>query len=109
MVDVTQAMESSYVNADLVRASTTKKCVILDEGEYIEAEFKGNKYAKFQLTVEIDMKKKIWAPNKDTLKNLSEEWDTNTKTWVGKIVKLSVGKSNGKDTVNGIPFSSAFE
>jgi hypothetical protein len=103
MVDVTQAMESSYLNPDIVRGSDTKKCVILDEGEYISGEYQGKKYVKFELLVEIDGKQKKWSPNKDSVKNISEELGKDSKNWVGKIIKLQVGKSNGKDTVNGIP------
>lgn len=103
MVDVTKAMESGYITVDLVRESPTKKCVVLDEGEYVQAEYKGEKYEKLVLTVEIDMKRKKWSPNKDTLKNISEEYGTDSIKWIGKLIKLSVGKHLGKDTVNGMP------
>lgn len=103
MVDVTQATESSFLTVDLVRSSPTKKCVIIDAGEYVEAEYQGKKYAKFQMTVQIDGKMKTWAPNKDTNKNIAEEYGFDSVDWVGKIIKLSVGKIAGKDTVNGMP------
>lgn len=103
MVDVTKAMESGYVTVDLVRESPTKKCVILDEGKYEETEYKGQKYEKFSLLVELDHKRKMWSPNKDTIKNISEEYGRDSIKWIGQIIKLSVGKTNGKDTVNGMP------
>lgn len=103
MVDVTQATESSYLTVDLVRASPTKKCVIIDAGEYVEAEFKGKKYAKFQMNVQIDGKIKTWSPNKDTNKNLAEEYTFDSQNWIGKVVKLSIRKINGKDSVDGMP------
>jgi hypothetical protein len=103
MVDVTRAMESSYVTVDLVRESPTKKCVILTEGDYVDAEYQGKKYQKFEITVEIDGKTKSWSPNKDTVKNIFEEYGRNSKAWIGKIIKLSIGKIAGKDTVNGLP------
>ncbi len=99
MVDVTQAMEGDYLNADIVRNSPTKKCIIVDAGEYVDTEYG----AKLQILVEIDKKQKKWKPNKDTVKNISEEYGTDSNDWVGKIIKLSNGKFNGKDTVNGMP------
>ena len=99
MVDATQAMEGKYVNADLVRESPTKKCIIIDEGSYEEGDYG----AKLHLSVEIDKKIKTWSPNKDSVKNIAEEYGRDTKAWIGKIIKLSVGKINGKDTVNGMP------
>lgn len=99
MVDVTQAMEGKYVNADMVRNSKTKKLVIIDEGKYEESDYG----AKLHLTVEIDGKQKTWSPNKDSVKNIAEEYGTDSRQWIGKIIKLSNGKINGKDTVNGMP------
>jgi hypothetical protein len=99
MVDATQAMEGKYVNADLVRNSVSKKCVFIDEGVYEDGDYG----AKLHLTVGIDGKQKTWAPNKDSVKNIAEEYGTNTKNWIGKVIKLSIGKINGKDTVNGMP------
>ena len=46
---------------------------------------------------------KKWSPNKDSVKNISEEYGVDSDLWVGKIIKLQIGKSNGKDTVIGIP------
>jgi hypothetical protein len=103
MVDVSKAMESSYITVDLVRESPTKKCIILNEGEYVEAEYQGKKYTKFEFDVEIDKKRKKWSPNKDTVKNISEEYGRDSSNWIGKIIKLSIGKIAGKDTVNGMP------
>lgn len=103
MVDIRQALESSYITVDLVRASPSKKCVILDAGEYVEAEYNGKKYAKFQFNVEIDGKTKTWAPNKDTLTSLYEEYGYDSKDFVGKIMNLRIGKHLGKDCVNGFP------
>ena len=103
MVDVTQAMESEYVNVDLIRESPTKKAVILNEGVYEEAEYQGKKYNKFNLLIEIDHKQKIWSPNKDSVKNIAEVHGRDSKNWVGKLVLLRIIKQNGKDLVIGLP------
>ena len=103
MVDTTRAMESSYVTVDLIRESPTKKCVIIDGGEYVEAEYNGKKYDKFQLTIELDGKRKSWSPNKDSVKNIAEVYGRDSNAWVGKIIKLRIMKILGKDVVSGSP------
>lgn len=99
MVDATQAMEGKYVNADLVRASPSKKCVIMPGAKYEDGDYG----AKLHLVVQLDGKEKTWSPNKDSVKNIAEEYGTDTDNWIGKVIKLSIGKINGKDTVNGMP------
>lgn len=98
MVDTTRASEGKYMNADMVKLSPTKKCVIIDEGEYVEGDYG----EKFQISVEIDKKIKIWSPNKDSLKNIQEVAGMDSANWIGKIIKLSTLKVRGKDTVNGV-------
>jgi hypothetical protein len=105
MVDVTKAMESKYVNADLVRESPTKKAIIIDGGEYVHGTHEGKEYEKLQITVEIDGKQKLYSPNRDSCKNLSSEYGRNTEKWVGMIVRLTIQKVSGKDTLVAFPFS----
>jgi hypothetical protein len=107
MVDTTKAMESSYINADLVRESPSKKCVIIDEGNYTEGEYQGKKYEKFELHVQIDGKIKTWSPNKDTVKNIAAECGRDSKLWVGQIIKLQIAKLNGKDSIVGMPIGQS--
>lgn len=102
MVDVTRATESKYLNADIVKESATKKLVILNGGEYVEGDYG----ERFQLEVEIDGKKKIWSPNKDTLLNLMAVFGRNSELWIGKIVKVQVMKLRGKDAVIGMPLEA---
>lgn len=103
MVDVTQAMEGSYLTCDIVRDSPTKTVVIRSAGEYVEATYETKKYEKFQLEVEIDFKKKTWSPNKDSLKNIAAAFGRDSSRWVGKLVQVSVGKIGGKDGIMGFP------
>jgi hypothetical protein len=103
MVDVSRAMESSYVDVDLVRESPTKKCVILDEGDYLIGDYQGKKYEKFELLVEIDKKQKKWCPNRDTVHNISAVHGKDSASWPGKIIMLQISKKNGKDIVLGLP------
>ena len=101
MVDTTRAIEGKYVNSEMVKNSPTKKCVVIDEGSYV----KGDYGEKFQLTVEIDGKQKIWSPNKDSLKNMQNSWGMDSAKWIGHIVSLSTIIMRGKETVNGAPFN----
>jgi len=97
MVDTTRASEGKYVNAEMVKDSPTKKAVIIDEGEYIEGDYG----EKFQLTVELDGKQKIWSPNKDSIKNIQSELGKDSKFWIGSIIRLAAMTVRGKQTVNG--------
>ncbi len=103
MVDTTKAMESDFLNVDMVRESPSKKCVILSEGEYVPAEYQGKKYEKFNIDIDLDGKHKIWSPTKDAVKNLSAEYGKDSKAWIGKAVALRITKNNGKDTINALP------
>lgn len=101
MVDTTKAKEGKYITADLVKESLSKKCVIINEGEFVDGDFG----EKFQITVEIDGKQKIWSPNKDSICNMHDAYGKDSKAWIGKIVKFKVTKFKGKDTVTGEPVS----
>lgn len=103
MVDTTKASESNYMTVDTVRESPTKKIVFIDEGEYTTQEYKGKTYEKFEITVQIDGKTKIYAPNKDTVKNIQMEFGKDSKNWIGKIARLQISKANGKDIIMGMP------
>lgn len=99
MVNATKAMESKYVNVDLIRESPSKKAIILGEGEYVEGDYG----EKLELPIEIDGKQKTWSPNKDSVKNMNSEWGVETRNWISGIVKYSIIKTNGKDVVLGLP------
>jgi len=99
MVSSKQAMESEYVNADLVKNSKNKEMVVVDPGKYEQTDY-GEKLTLF---VEIDGKKKIWRPNRDSVKNLNRGFGEDTETWIGKPVTLQVVSIAGKDSVVAAP------
>jgi hypothetical protein len=103
MVDVSKAMESDFVNVDLIRDSPTKTAVFIDEGSYEPMEYQGKKYEKFNIKIEIDGKMKIYSPNKDSVSNISKVYGLNSKLWIGQAIFLRVLKLNGKDVVIGMP------
>lgn len=95
MVDTTEAMESQYLTADIVKGSPTKKCVIVDGGSYEDTVF-GTK--RLTLKVSIDGKQKIWRPNRDSVKNL-RTYGVDTTNWVGKTINLQIISIQGKDSI----------
>ena len=97
MVDTTKATEGKYVNADMIKNSPTKKGVIIDEGEFVEGQFG----EKFQLTIELDGKQKVWSPNKDSLLNIHDKMGKDSKFWVGTIIKFRTTIVKGKHIVIG--------
>lgn len=103
MVDTTKAIESSYVNVDLIKASPTKIAVILDEAQFKEKLFEGKKYEQLEMTVEIDGKKKFYSPNKDSAANIANVWGRDSKYWVGKIILFQVVKNKNKENILALP------
>lgn len=98
MVDSTQASESDFITADIVKQSPTKKLLVLGEGKYEETDFG----ERLEIPVEIDGKKKRYRPNKDTVKNLQAKYGKDTKTWLGKVISVQVMSVAGKDSVIGV-------
>lgn len=97
MVDATQAAESDFITADIVKASPTKKILVIGDGKYEETEFG----TKLEIPVEIDSKRKRYRPNKDTVKNLMASLGKDTKQWLGKVIDVQVISIAGKDSVIG--------
>ena len=99
MVDYTEVMEGQYLTAELVKKSPKKLCVITGEGKIAE-----NKYGpKLELPIEMDGKKKVWSPNKDSMKNLNQRYGCDSKNLVGAVIKLEVVNRDGKEILWGIP------
>lgn len=96
MVDATEAMESQYLNAEIVERSPTKIVIPIGEGKYENTDF-GN---RLTVPVQIDGKTKVWRPNKDSVKNIVRDTGSkDTAVWVGKKIEVSVTSMQGKDTV----------
>ena len=103
MVDATQAMESSYMTAELVKQLKDKTAQIVSEGKYEETNYDGKKSQRLTLTINIDEREKIWRPNRDSVKNLAEAYGRDTKLWYQKVVLLSVISIMGKDSIIATP------
>lgn len=103
MVDATNAMEGENLTADMVAKSPTKKLVILGAGKYAATEFDGKTVQKLELPIEIDGKRKLWRPNKDSAASIGLIYGKDTDNWVGKIIILSLSVFKGKQIVHGMP------
>ena len=103
MVDSSPACESKYLDTDTVRNSPTKRLIILDEGQFKEQDFEGEKYNALVLNVEIDGKRKEWKPNRDSASNLKSGLGADTKGWVGKPILVQVIKVRGRDSILATP------
>ena len=99
MVDASESCESQYVTVDLVRESKSKLLEIKDAGEYQETDYG----RKLTFMVEIEGKKKIWRPNRDTCCNLKSKFGAETSKWNGAEINLQIIKVQGKDSVIGLP------
>jgi|TARA_Y100000296_G_scaffold86217_1_gene125137 hypothetical protein len=103
MVDVTQAMESTYLTADVVKTLKSKIGVITSEGEFEELTYDGITSTRLTLNVDVDGRRKIWRPNRDSVKNLSSMFGRESKLWFGKKIMLSIVSMKGKDCVIAVP------
>jgi len=99
MVDVTEAMEGQYLTVEEVKNSPTKTLVIVGAGEYANTEYG----RRFTLDVNIDGKKKVWRPNRDSVKNLAGTYGRESSLWIGKQAKLTIVNISGKETVLAVP------
>lgn len=98
-MDASEFGEGDYISAALVKASPTKKCVILGDGTREEVTFQGKTSTKLTLPVEIDGKKKSYRPNKDSVNNIMGVLGKDTKGWLGKVLSFTVISVLGKECV----------
>ena len=98
-MDVREYSEGQNVTVELVKASATKKALIIDEGGVNE--YEGKK--KLRFTVNMDGKMKFWIPNKNTLKNIQLAWGWESSAWVGKTVEFRIEWMKGRESVIGVP------
>jgi hypothetical protein len=99
-MDTKTLVESDSVTMASVRASPTKRLVILSSGQMaLDREGK----QKFGVLVDMDGTQKLFRPNKTTMKALQAKYGTESQAWVGKTLTLEVGISNGKEAIIGTP------
>lgn len=99
-MDTKQLTESENISVKTVTDSPTKKLVILSGGAMV-LDMEGKQ--RFQLLVEMDGTRKMWKPNKTTLKNLQTKHGLESQAWVGKTLNLSIGMVKDKTAIIGTP------
>jgi len=89
MVDTRPAMESDYIDAEFVDKSPTKLCVPTGVGGFEACQFDKAKapVQKLTIPVEMDGKKKLWRPNKESVENL-QVLGYDSASWVGQRIML---------------------
>ena len=100
-MDTKKFSESQFLSVAEVKASPSKKLVILSQGSEI---LDDQKNPRFQCLVEMDGRQRLYRPNKPTLKNIQNVWGTDSEGWVGKSLSLSFAiLQGGRDAIIGIP------
>ena len=104
MVDATRAMESEYLNVDMVkdamgdgREPITVK--IVDSGEWVKTDY-GD---RLQLKIAFNGIEKKYKPNMMSAKEIGAMHGTNTHNWVGKELIMTVVNYKGKDCISATP------
>ena len=98
-MDTREFAESSYVTAELIKTSPTKTATIIGDATRTEGEYKGKKFMKLEMPVEIDGKHKTYSPNRDGVKNIQAALGMESKNWIGKVLVFQVVILQGKETL----------
>lgn len=99
MVNIERFCEGDYVNVDVVKASASKRFVVIDEGKTEVGKFG----EKFTFTVELDRKRKEFTPYRDAMKAMKEAWGSDSRMWIGKTGTFHVIPKGTKEVVIVIP------
>lgn len=97
-MDTTEYSESKYITADVVKNSSSKIAVVIDEAKPQSSDY-GD---LLQCNVQVDGKNKIWRLNRDSVRNM-HQISTDSKAWIGRKVQLMVITVKGKESVLGVP------
>ncbi len=88
------------ITVETVKASPTKKLVVVSPGAKIQTQ---DGKTKINMLVEMDGNKVPWMPNTTTLRNIGAKYGMLTEGWVGKVVALEIGLLGGREAVIGKP------
>lgn len=105
-MDVSEFLESEYINVELVQQAKQKNAIILNTGSRETTKDYG---IKFSLTVMFDGKVKKYHPNKTSIQNIVDVWGLLSDTWMNGVISLSVEDVNGKMVVVARPHKKSVE
>jgi len=94
-MDVSEFLESEYINVELVQQAKIKNAIILNTGSRETTDYG----IKFSLTVMFDGKVKKYNPNKTSIQNIVDAWGRISDTWMNNIIVLGIEDVNGKNAV----------
>ena len=98
-MDTTQFGESQYLNTEIIKASTSKKVVVVGDAEIEDGKFG----PKLTLPIEIDGKRKKWGLNKDMVKSMQSAYGKDSRIWINQNVEFKVINVAGKEQIVCLP------
>lgn len=100
-MDMKKYEEGEHLSADMVDKSPSKTLIFLNSGEEKSTEY-GN---RVQFLIEIDLKKKLYKPNRKSVGALNKAWGTDSNLWVGKRAQVHVEVINNKRSIIATPIT----
>ena len=97
-MDTSSFSESKFLTIEVINASVSKVCVIIDEAKPVEKDYGES----LQCTVSLDGKMKLWGLNMTSVKNM-QVLGIDSAKWIGKKVQLSIVVVKGKEQIIGRP------
>lgn len=74
--------EGNYLNVKSCQDSAI--CEVIDEGKFVDIEYKGVKKSVLNITVNMNGKKMIWTPTTLQGRTATAAWGKETKDWIGR-------------------------
>lgn len=105
-MDVTDILESEYLNVAQIEKAEKKTGLILNSGEMEENSFNEGEATqsqvekRFTLLIDFNGKTKKYRPNKDSLSNLAQAYGTETTGWAEKPIKFTIVTVNGQKRIS---------
>ena len=98
MPEISKADEGGgvYLGKDVVIDNAIKTVTIQEEFDFVESEYEGKKRSRLQGKVKTDVDEPsecIWKMNLATQNYMIDKFGSNTATWVGKTVEISIKKA----------------
>lgn len=100
MSEIKSYLKGDYLSSEMV--SDGDFAEIMSEGKLVDGNFGKQLEAEIKLTTGIV---KLYTINRTSAKYLSDAWGTETKDWIGKMIKFSKTKQNVKGELKMVLYS----
>jgi len=104
MSEIKNFLKGDYLSPEVI--SDGDFAEIISEPKLVEGNFGEQLETDIKLTTGIQ---KRYSINRTSAKSLSEKWGTETKNWVGKMIKFSKLKANIKGELKMVIYSEPVE